>query len=50
MGPFELKESNYKTNDPKLYVWLKSKVDNSNNTTYDRELWLDCVILEPVFE
>ena len=50
MGPFDLKESNYKTNDPKLLVWLKSKVDKSNASTYDRELWLDCVMLEPVFE
>lgn len=50
MGPFNLRESNYKTNDPKLLVWLKSKVDKSNASTYDRELWLDCVMLEPVFE
>lgn len=50
MGPFDLQESNYKNNDPKLLVWIKSKVDKTNNTKYDREMWLDCVMLEPVFE
>ena len=50
MGPFDLKESNYKTNDPRLLVWIKSKVDKTNNTKYDKEMWLDCIMLEPVFE
>lgn len=50
MGPFDLKESNYKTNDPKLLVWLRSQVDKTNNSTFDKEMWVDCVMLEPVFE
>ena len=50
MGPFELDECNYKNNDPKLMVWIKSKVGSQNSKTFDREMWLDCIMLEPVFE
>ena len=47
LGPVELVESNYKTNDPRVIVRVYNVSDKSE---YDKETWIDCVMLEPVFE
>jgi hypothetical protein len=50
VGPFTLRDCSYKNNSPKAVVKIKSALDNSNYTKYSHEMWLDCIMLEPVFE
>ena len=52
IGPFEIPYCDYKTNDPRLQVSILSAVEESavGDGTYTKEIWLDCIMLEPVFE
>ena len=50
VGPFEFPDCNYKIKSPKTVVKIKSSLDNNNYTKYSHEMWLDCIMLEPVFE
>ena len=46
----DLPISNYDMNQARLALTLTSGVNEANSTKYSAELWLDCIILEPVVE
>lgn len=49
MGPFDIKECNYKNNASRLRLRMKNQVDeNTDRALFDNEMWLDCLLLEPV--
>lgn len=48
LGTVSLPYCNYDMNEPRLAITLESGVDDPQEHT--SELWLDCIILEPVFE
>ena len=48
LGPIVFEDCNYKTKSPKLKVVIKSFVQDANK--YSTEMWIDCLMLEPVFE
>ena len=51
LGPFEVPECNYKNNTSRLKLRIGNKVtDNHDKNIFDKEMWIDCVMLEPVFE
>lgn len=49
-GVVDLPISNYDMNQARLALTLTSGVNEANSTKYSAELWLDCIILEPVVE
>lgn len=48
VGLIDFPDCNYKTNDPKLKVKISSSIQDKNK--YSSEMWIDCLLLEPVFE
>lgn len=50
IGPFAFPDCNYSIKSPKAVVYIKSALDNNNYSQYSHEIWLDCIMLEPVFE
>ena len=53
-GPFVIPQCDYKSNKTSVRVRIGSMVDSylnkANPGKYDKELWIDCIILEPVFD
>ena len=49
-GLVDLPLCNYDMNQSRLALTLTSGVNEENSTKYSSELWLDCIILEPVVE
>lgn len=49
-GVVDLPVCNYDMNQARLALTLTSGVNEANSTKYSAELWLDCIILEPVVE
>jgi hypothetical protein len=47
-GPIDFPDCNYNTKSSKLTVSIKSDVQETNK--YNTEMWIDCLMLEPVFE
>ena len=50
IGVIDIPYCNYDMLQSKLSVSLTSGVNERNSTRYSSEMWLDCVILEPVVE
>ena len=48
VGPFELPDCNYKARLPKAQLKIKSMINDQNSSNFSDELWLDCIMLEPV--
>jgi hypothetical protein len=52
-GIVEFPTCNYEKdskNQPRVRVDILSQIDNSESDIYSAEMWLDCIILDPVFE
>ena len=49
-GVVDLPICNYDMNQARLSLTLTSGVNEANSTKYSAELWLDCIILDPVVE
>ena len=41
---------NYKSNTPRVEVWIENTVSDFDSEFYAQDLWLDCIILDPVIE
>lgn len=50
IGPVEIPSCSYKTPPGKITVNLASVINNANQDQFTNKIWLDCIILEPVFE
>lgn len=50
LGTINLPYCNYDMNQDKLSVTLSSGVNEKNSEKYSSEIWLDCIILDPVVE
>lgn len=50
LGIVDLPYCNYEMNQARLAVTLSSGVNEQNSSKYASELWLDCLILDPVVE
>lgn len=50
LGTIEVPYCNYDMNQDKLSVTLSSGVNEKNSEKYSSEIWLDCIILDPVVE
>lgn len=50
IGPVDFPTSNYNNKPGRVTVTLKSAITNANANQFSNKVWLDCIILEPVFE
>ena len=50
IGTIDIPYCNYDMPQSRLYVTLSSGVNSRNAVTYSSEIWLDCIILEPIVE
>lgn len=50
VGEVDLPYCNYDMNQARLCITLRSGVNGSNSVKYSSEMWLDCIILDPVVE
>lgn len=50
IGVIDVPYCNYDMLKPRLAVSLQSGVNERNSSKYSYELWLDCIILEPIVE
>jgi hypothetical protein len=50
LGLVNFPYSNYDMNQARLAITISSRVNELNSSKYSSEMWLDCIMLEPVVE
>lgn len=50
IGDVEFPTCNYKTNNPRVEIEIENTVSDFDSEFYAQDMWLDCIILQPVVE